>query len=522
MTDPTPSGRPAHLEPRPLAAFAERFGRLADDAGDADGILITGIALATDALLPGDLFVALPGANAHGAQYAPQAAERGAVAIVTDEAGLDRAAATGLPVVVVDGPRARLGAMSAWVYGTGDGAPMPLLLATTGTNGKTSVSHLLDGMLRTLGQTTGLSSTAERRVGDLVLPSRLTTPEATETHALLAVMREQGVDTVVLEVSAQALSRHRVDGLVFDVAGFTNLSHDHLDDYADMAAYRDAKLPLFQPDRARRGVVSLDSAYGAEFAERAGIPVTTIVTPALADAPASADWTIDVQEERADGTAFALHSPDGRALQTVVPVIGTHMAANAGLALVMLVEAGFAWERLVDAFDGRRIDAFVPGRIERVSGDGGPAVYVDYGHSTDAFVKTLAAVRRVTPGRVVMMFGADGDRDTTKRAAMGAAAVEGSDVLVVTDFNPRTEDPAIIRAALVEGARAARPDAVILEHADPEEAIRAALALVGEDDAVLWAGPGHEDHREVGGRKIPQSAREVAREALREAGWPTA
>ncbi|ALJ21149.1 Mur ligase family protein [Microbacterium sp. No. 7] len=521
MTAPSPRARPAHLTPQPLAEFAERFGCRVH--GPADGVLLTGITLSTDDVAPGDLFVALPGANAHGAQYAQAAAERGAVAIATDDDGLGLAAATGLPVAVIDRPRAQLGAMSAWVYGTADRATMPIMLATTGTNGKTSVSHLLDGMLHALGAVTGLSSTAERRVGDLVLPSRLTTPEAPEVHALLAVMREHGVDTVIVEVSAQALSRHRVDGLVFDVAGFTNLSHDHLDDYADMSAYFDAKLPLFQPDHARRGVVSLDSAYGAPFAARSGIPVTTIITPALADdASTVADWTVDVLDERADGTSFRLRGPDGRSLQTIVPVVGTHMAANAGLALVMLAEAGYAWERLVEAFDGGRVDAFIPGRLERVSGERGPAVYVDYGHSTDAFVKTLAAVRRVTPGRVVMMFGADGDRDTTKRAAMGAAAVEGSDVLVICDFNPRREDPALIRAALIEGARAARPDATILEHADPEEAIRAALSLVGEGDAVVWAGPGHEDHREVGGRKIPQSARAVAREALRDAGWPPA
>src|SRR5690606_15460734 len=177
-----------------------------------------------------------------------------------------------VPVLVVAHPRAILGAVSAWVYGTGTGdaagetaedaasadrRPMPLLFATTGTNGKTSVSHLLEGILQQVGAVTGLSSTAERHIGEQVVVSRLTTPEASEMHALLALMRERGVEAIAVEVSAQALSRHRVDGIVFDVAGFTNLSHDHLDDYADMREYFEAKAPLFQPERARRGVVSL-------------------------------------------------------------------------------------------------------------------------------------------------------------------------------------------------------------------------------------------------------------------------
>ena len=285
-------------------------------------------------------------------------------------------------------------------------------------------------------------------------------------HALLALMRERGVEAVAVEVSAQALSRRRVDGIVFDVAGFTNLTHDHLDDYADMREYFEAKLPLFRPDRARRAVVCLDSAPGAEVVARSEVPTVTVGTPAIAadpDAAAAADWVVEILDERQAGTEFRLASRDGRSLTTVVPVIGRHMAANAGLAIVMILEGGYAWERLVAALDGGRIDAYLPGRTELVSGERGPAVYVDFGHSPDAFEKTLAAVRRVTPGKVVMLFGADGDRDATKRHDMGRAGVEGSDILVITDHHPRFEDPDSIRATLIEGARRARPDADIHE-----------------------------------------------------------
>lgn len=511
--------RPEHPPVRALAEFADRF---ADEVlGDLGARVLTGVTLATSDLRPGDVFVGVAGANRHGADFARAAADSGAVAIVTDRDGAAIAAQSGLPVIVVADPRARLGAMAAWVYGTGAGDSLPLLLGTTGTNGKTSVSHLAEGMLRQLGVVTGLSSTAERHIAGEVIVSRLTTPEASEFHALLAVMRERGVQAVAVEVSAQALSRRRLDGVVFDVAAFTNLSHDHLDDYADMDAYLAAKLSLFTPARARRAVISLDSPAGSIVAARCEVPHATVGTPAIAADPAraaEADWTVEILDEAPDGTRFAVSGPPGR-LVTTVPVIGRHMAANAGQAVAMLVAAGVEWTDLVGALEGGRIQAYLPGRTERVSGERGPAVYVDFGHSPDAFEKTLAAVRRVTAGRILMLVGADGDRDATKRADMGRTAAEGSDILVITDHHPRHEDPGRIRAALVAGARRARPDAAILEISPPERAIREAVARVGEGDAILWAGPGHQDYRDIRGVRIPYSARELARRALRDAGW---
>ncbi|WP_353111867.1 UDP-N-acetylmuramoyl-L-alanyl-D-glutamate--2,6-diaminopimelate ligase [Microbacterium sp.] len=514
--------RPADPPRRALTELAARFGK--EVRGDTADVTLSGITLATADLRPGEAFVAIRGVNRHGADFAATAAEKGAVAVVTDEDGAEIAADAGLPIVVVDDPRGVLGALSAWVYGTGAGDPLPKLFATTGTNGKTSVSHLLEGILDQLGVVTGLSSTAERHIAGQVIVSRLTTPEASEMHALLALMRERQVEAVAVEVSAQALSRHRVDGILFDVAGFTNLSHDHLDDYADMEEYFEAKLPLFRPDRARRGVVNLDSASGAVVALRAEIPVVTIATPSIAadpDAAAQADWVVTIDEERQNGTVFTLAGPGGRSLTTLVPVIGPHMAANAGLAIVMLLEGGYAWERIAETLqrDGG-IRAYLPGRTEFVSGESGPAIYVDFGHSPDAFEKTLAAVRRVTPGKVLMLFGADGDRDATKRFDMARTAVEGSDILVITDHHPRFEDPESIRATLREGALAVRPDGDIHEFSPPEEAIVAAVGMVGEGDAILWAGPGHQDYRDIRGVRTPYSARELARRALRDAGWP--
>ena len=203
-----------------------------------------------------------------------------------------------------------------------------------------------------------------------------------------------------------------------------------------------------------------------------------------------------------------------------MPIIGWHMAANAGLAIVMLVEAGFELEAIGQALEADGgIIAYLPGRTERVSGDRGPSVYVDFGHSPDAFLNTLAAVRNLTSGRTIMLFGADGDRDASKRHEMGRVAADGSDILVITDHHPRFEDPASIRKTLLEGAALAEHQPEIYEVSPPEAAIRKAVSLARPGDSILWAGPGHQDYRDIEGVRTPYSAREEARAALREAGW---
>jgi UDP-N-acetylmuramyl-tripeptide synthetase len=497
---------------RSLSQLVADFGL--DPVEGIEAVEVTGVTLSSRDAQPGDLYVGVPGRNAHGAAYAAEAVASGAVAVLTDEAGAALAADAGVPVIVTPDARAALGDVASWVYRTGENPAS--LFAVTGTNGKTSVVYLLAAILQQLGVVTGLSSTAERRIGSTAVVSSLTTPEASELHALLARMREEEVRAIAVEVSAQALSRHRVDGLVFDVAGFTNLSHDHLDDYAAMEAYFEAKLDLFTPEHSRRGVVTVDGEWGRRVADSSRIPVTTLATiPGV-----EADWRMSVVAESLESTTFRLEGPDGRAIETNVPLLGGFMAANAALAIVMLVETGYDLEAIAHALqrDGG-IDVYVPGRAERVSGERGPVVFIDYGHTPDAFQTTLAALRRVTAGRIVMVFGADGDRDVTKRADMGAIAARGADTVVITDFHPRYEDPRAIRASLLAGARAAVPDADLHEIADPRAAFRAALAMAGDGDVVLYAGPGHEDYREIAGEHLAYSARDDARLALREAGW---
>ncbi len=503
--------RPDVVQPVNLARFAEHFKLAAADS--AEIISLTGISMNTGDLRPGDLFVAMPGKKTHGANFVEKAIEQGAVAVVTDAAGLELMGKVSIPVLELENPRAHLGELAAFVYGNVAGK-MPILFGTTGTNGKTSTSYLLEGVLRQLGEVTGLTSTAERHIAGEIIVSRLTTPESPEMQALIARMREKGVTGVAIEVSAQALTQLRVDGLHFDVVGFTNLSHDHLDDYKDMQEYLEAKLPLFTKNRAKRGVVCLDTKYGKDFVQRSEIPVVTITSELGVDA----DWHVAVTAETPKYTSFVLAGPNGVTIRSRVPLLGAHMAANAGLAIVMLIEAGFQADRIAKAIENG-IDAYLPGRTERVTGETGPDVYVDFGHSPDAFLNTLAAVRKVTDGKLFMVFGADGDRDASKRPAMAQVAAEGCDVLVVTDHHPRFEEPAAIRKTLVDCAKAAKPNLEIYEVSPPEAAIRKAVSMAKPGDAILWAGPGHQDYRDIRGVRTPYSARNEARQALKESGW---
>lgn len=522
LTQPAPPVRPRRRPAKPLAELIERFGDDRSVPGpSAADVTIHGITLTSATVEKGDVFVALTGRRQHGAAFAAEAAAAGAVAILTDPAGLEQSAKTGLPVVVHDELRASLGAIAAWLFDT-DASPIKLF-GVTGTNGKTSMTHILEAILSQAGVPTGLSSTAERHVDGEVFRSGLTTPETVDLHSLIARWTEGGAEAAAVEVSAQSIERHRIDGVVFDVAGFTNLTHDHLDDYGDLATYLEAKRPLFSAAHARAAVISRDSPAGAQIAASADIPVQTISANAADDA----DWLVEVTAETIEGVAFTLHrKADGWSVSSSLSVIGPVMANNAGLALAMLSVGGYSDELLADAVRGG-VEVYIPGRAERVSGDTGPRLFVDFGHSEDAFARTLDAARAVTPagGRVIALFGADGDRDKTKRAPMSAAVVDHSDLIIVTDHHPRMEDPAAIRAALFAAATAraaaTKPGFEVLEVSPPEDAIRRAVAIAGENDTIMWFGPGHQHHRDIGGVRYPYGGVDEARAALREAGYPT-
>jgi UDP-N-acetylmuramoyl-L-alanyl-D-glutamate--2,6-diaminopimelate ligase len=510
---PTPPGlRPSSVAPRRLGDLAARLSADLEAAHrDAvDSVTVSGVSLDSRAVRPGDLFAALPGSAQHGSRFAATVAEAGAVALLTDAAGLEACAATGLPVLVVEDPRAVLGDAAAWVYG--HPARRLLTLGITGTNGKTTTSFLAESALRALGRATGLIGTVETRVLDERIGSVRTTPEAPDLHGLLAVMVERGAQAAVLEVSSHALCLHRVDGLTFDVAGFTNLSQDHLDFHPTMEDYFRAKASLFTPRRARRGVICVDDVWGRRLASEATIPVVTVCTTG----DEAADWTVSDPHPTATGTTFTLRHRGGRALRAGSPLPGEFNIANAALAIVLLVAAGFDAQAAATGVAG---SGMVPGRMERVAGGGAPGEpvgIVDYAHTPDAVAAALAALRPAAGRPLVAVLGAGGDRDRGKRPAMGLAAAQVADVVVVTDDNPRSEDPATIRAAVLEGARGGR--AAVLEVGGRREAIARAVAAAWGGGTVFLAGKGHEQGQEVAGRVHPFDDREALHEELIEAG----
>ncbi|WP_233492449.1 UDP-N-acetylmuramoyl-L-alanyl-D-glutamate--2,6-diaminopimelate ligase [Blastococcus sp. TF02A-30] len=496
------------MTPTDLAALADLVGTV---PAEAAGVQVSGVTLASGEVQPGHLYAALPGARTHGVRYVADAVARGAVAVLTDPTGRAEAEASGLPVCVVDDPRAVLGAVADRVYG--EPSRRLRVIGITGTNGKTTTSYLVEAGLAAAGMATGLIGTVrtQTRAADgtvTALPSVRTTPEAPALHELLAGMADAGVSAVVMEVSSHALVQGRVGGVRFAAAGFTNLGRDHLDFHGDLEAYFQAKALLFD-GRAAAEVVDVDDASGRRLRDRPGRSRPVTVSTAGADA----DWSaVDVQPAPDGGSAFTLLGPGGLRRPARVRLPGRFNVANAVLAVALLDAVGVP----VDAALQGIATTVVPGRMEPVDAGQPFVALVDYAHTPDAVATALAALRTATGGRLITVLGCGGDRDPGKRAAMGAAAAVGSDVVVVTDDNPRSEDPAAIRAAVLAGVTEVPEEqrAEVHEVGDRRAAIAAAVALAAPGDTVLVAGKGHETGQEVAGTVHPFDDREVLREVL--------
>jgi len=496
--------RPANPVATPLRDVAAQVGgRL---LGDHAEVVVTGLTLSSQRVRTGDLYAALPGSRAHGAAYSSDAVAAGAVAVLTDEGGAAEAAAAGAPVVVVDRPRAVLGALAARVYG--NPAEALTLMAVTGTQGKTTTTRLLEGALQGAGVRAAVVGTVGTRIDGHDVKTALTTPEAPDLHALFAVMREQDVRACAMEVSSHALVMGRVDGVVFDVAAFCNLGRDHLDFHADLEDYFSAKASLFTPERARRGLTNVDDEHGRRLLERAGIPMRT-----FSASGAEADWRAEDVELRPDGSSFTVVSPTGDRIPAGVPLTGAFNVANALCAVALAAEAGLDPVPVAAAMAAT---PGVPGRLERIDRGQGFLAVVDYAHKPDALVAALEALRPLTRGRLVLVVGAGGDRDTGKRPVMGAVGARLADVMVVTDDNPRSEDPASIRAALLAGVDDVPPGerAEVVEIGSRHDAIRHAVAIASDGDTVLVAGKGHEAGQEVAGVVHPFDDRDELWAAL--------
>jgi UDP-N-acetylmuramoyl-L-alanyl-D-glutamate--2,6-diaminopimelate ligase len=398
----------------------------------------------------------------------------------------------------------------------------------TGTNGKTTTTYFINALLRALGKRTGLIGTIEILAGGEPIPSLLTTPESTDVHALLALMRERGLDAASMEVSSHAVSFHRVDAVVFDVAGFTNLTQDHLDLHGTMEEYFQTKARLFTPERARAAVVTIDDDWGRKLAAAAEIPVTTLATAGTdgagpAHAEGTADWTVVRTVPRGLGSDFVLRHRDGAELRVHTGLPGGFNVANAALATVMVLAGGHepaAVQAALDAADPFTVA--VPGRMQLVST--APAAVVDFAHNPDALARALEAVRSPEPGsKVIIVFGATGQRDQGKRPAMGAIAARLADTVIVSDDDPHDEDAAAIRADVLAGALAAKDDegldCTVLEVFPRDAAILKAVELAGAGDTILVAGRGHEVWQEVKGVNLALDDRVELRNALTARGF---
>jgi UDP-N-acetylmuramoyl-L-alanyl-D-glutamate--2,6-diaminopimelate ligase len=388
------------------------------------------------------------------------------------------------------------------------------VLGITGTNGKTTTAYLVEAGLAAAGLGTGLIGTVQTRTRTrdaagretvTEVPSVRTTPEAPALHALLATMADDGVSAVVMEVSSHALVLGRVGGIRFAAAGFTNLGRDHLDFHADLEDYFAAKAQLFD-GRAERNVVTVDDEAGQRLAALHPDAGTVSISGA-------ADWwAADLATSPAGGSTFTLHGPGGRSWPAEVRLPGRFNVANAVLAVALLdavgIDVGTALAGLAQTV--------VPGRMEPVEAGQPFVAVVDYAHTPDAVSTALAALRDATAGRVITVLGCGGDRDPGKRAAMGTAAASASDVLVVTDDNPRSEDPAAIRAAMLAGVRQVPEHrrAEVHEVAGRRDALATAVGLARPGDTLLVAGKGHETGQEIAGTVHPFDDRDVLREIL--------
>jgi len=486
-----------------LAAVANRVHAVL--RGGSAGARVTGVTLRSQDVRPGDLFAALPGAKVHGAKFAADAVARGAVAVLTDEAGGQvMAGVTDVPVLVHPAPRTVLGDVAAAVYGRP--SEQLRVIGVTGTSGKTTTTYLVEAGLRAAGRTAGLVGSVGIRVDGRDEPSALTTPEAPDLQALFAVMVERGVDTVVMEVSSHALTLGRVDAVHFAVGGFTNLSRDHLDFHPTMADYLDAKAKLFEPEsstHADLSVVCVDDDGGRAIAARAARPVTVSV------AGHDADWRAeDVRTLDGGGQEFVAVDPAGVHHRLRIGLPGRFNVANTLLAAALLDAVGVSPEQ---AAPGLRT-ATVPGRLESVDRGQDFLAVVDYAHKPGALRAVLETLRAQTRGRIAVVVGAGGNRDPGKRGPMGEVAAELADLVVVTDDNPRDEDPADIRAAIVAGAGGGR--AVVEEIGDRAAAIDFAVGWAGAGDVVLVAGKGHEAGQTSRGQTRPFDDRDEVARAL--------
>jgi len=449
----------------------------------------------------GSLFVAVRGEMYDGHAFVPSAIERGASALLVDELQ-----PFDTPQIVVSDTRAAMAWAARTVFGEPD---VSLSIAgVTGTNGKTTVTHMLESIVASLGEVVGVIGTLGARIGSTPIPTARTTPEATDLQRILAGMRDATVDIVLMEVSSHAIELHRSDAIRFSVVGFTNLSQDHLDFHGDMESYFSVKRRLFAHGTSAHRVINVGDPYGTRLNAEVQDHSTTVSVVGDADLRA-----VNVKGT-SEGTAFDVAtSTDIHRIN--LPLAGDFNVANALVAFAMAQVLGIDEDAIVEGLSC--VDP-IPGRMEVIRHDGPFALVVDYAHTPDAIAAVLESVSTHTTGRLISIIGAGGDRDIEKRAMMGATAVRCSDLTIITTDNPRSEDPGAIAEEIGRGAHA-QVDANVELVLDRRSAIVRAVGVAEVGDTVVVLGKGHEQGQEIGSVVFPFDDRDEARRALRLHGW---
>jgi UDP-N-acetylmuramoyl-L-alanyl-D-glutamate--2,6-diaminopimelate ligase len=468
-------------------------------SGDLDTEIL-GLAYDSRGVSPGYLFIAVRGTRVDGNRYVPQAVAKGAAAIVSAEPRIESLA---MPWIQVDDERAVMAALAANFYG--HPTRELHLVGVTGTNGKTTTTYLIESILKAAGHDAAVLGTIEHRGPGFELAAQRTTPEAPDLEKMFKQVVDAGWKDAVMEVSSHAIAMKRVAGLHFEIAVFTNLSRDHLDFHGDMESYFQAKKKLFEGVNGVTPRVMVLNADDERYDDLRSIDPTRVISYGIQDGAEIRPLRYHFGWDGTEAT-YKLRSAE---IDIQTSLMGKPNLYNIGAALGTAVALGISRDAMAR---GIRHLANVPGRFESVIAGQNFRVIVDYAHTDDALQNVLNSAREITSGKLIVVFGCGGDRDRSKRPLMGEVAARGSDFVVVTSDNPRTEDPMAIIAEIEKGMKGARYTVI----PDRREAIRVALTEARPNDTVVIAGKGHETYQTIGTTSFPFDDRVVARELLDE------
>ena len=460
-------------------------------------VVISGVSINAQKVVPGDLFIAFAGANTHGISYLEQAISNGAVAVLSD-----KKIEASIPSFIHPKPREIVGAISAWLYGH----PFESLKAVgiTGTNGKTTTANLVKQIWQLNSIKSGLVGTLGVEIADEKLESARTTPEADDLQAIAAAMVEQGCKNLVMEVSSHAIDQGRIKGAKYEVVAFSNLTQDHLDYHLSMENYFQAKANLFATEYAKAAVINIDDSYGKKLSKQVKIPVVTVSRK-----DSTADWYLAKAEIKNGLYQVEIKSKSGESLSENFALLGDYNLDNLLLAVAIVSSAGLSLDKIASTISKLQS---VPGRLESINAGQKFTALVDYAHTPDAVERVIATVKSATSGKIIGVLGCGGDRDASKRSLMGHALFNGCDLAIFTSDNPRSESAEAILKQMTAGIDLGKKGLVEI---DRKSAINLAVENAQSGDVVLLMGKGHESGQEVNSVVTPFDDRVELAESIK-------